>query len=78
MTPRGTLRDIWRRPLQLAALTAVGLLAALFGRGAWRVLAWTCLAAPLSTAPRYLCSRPPSTLSNTDTINSAASRTESS
>jgi hypothetical protein len=50
--------NVWRRPLQLAALTTIGLIAALLGTGVWRVLSWICLAIPLAAGMRYLFARP--------------------
>lgn len=49
---------MWRRPLQLAALTMIGLIAALLGTGVWRVLSWICLAIPLAAGMRCLFARP--------------------
>lgn len=44
---------VWRWPLVLAAVTVFGLLAALLGdHGAWRILSWLSLAAPLAVIVR--------------------------
>jgi len=44
------VRSAWRWPLVLAGLTLFGLLSALLGEGgAWWVLSWIALAAPLLT-----------------------------
>lgn len=51
-----TLR-FWRRPLQSAVLTTIGLIAALLGTGASRILCWICLAVPLAAGLRYLFAR---------------------
>jgi hypothetical protein len=45
---RQTIGDIFRWPLLLGALTAIGLASALFGDGSWDALSWTVLAIPLA------------------------------
>jgi hypothetical protein len=42
----GVLR-VWGRPAAVAAVTALGLLSALFGDGVWDALSWFALGAPL-------------------------------
>lgn len=46
-------KRVWAVPVALGVLTATGLLAALLGTGAWRVLAWLALGAPLIVMARY-------------------------
>jgi hypothetical protein len=38
---------VWPIPIALAVASAVGLLAALIGDGAWDALSWICLGAPI-------------------------------
>jgi hypothetical protein len=45
---RQTIGGIFRWPLLLGALTAIGLTSALFGDGGWDVLSWAVLAVPLA------------------------------
>ncbi|HWB16235.1 MAG TPA: hypothetical protein VG538_07495 [Vicinamibacterales bacterium] len=46
--------SVWRWPLAIAALTIVGLLAALLGgHGVWWWLSWTTLLTPIAVALRY-------------------------
>jgi hypothetical protein len=45
---RQTIGDIFRWPLLLGALTAIGLASALFGDGGWDTLSWMTLAIPLA------------------------------
>jgi len=45
---RQTAGDIFRWPLLLGALTAIGLISALFGDGGWDALSWAVLAVPLA------------------------------
>ena len=45
---RQTIGDIFRWPLLLGALTAIGLASALFGDGGWDTLSWMALAIPLA------------------------------
>jgi hypothetical protein len=45
---RQTTADIFRWPLWLGLLTAIGLASALFGDGGWDTLSWTALAIPLT------------------------------
>jgi hypothetical protein len=45
---RQTIGDIFRWPLLLGALTAIGLASALFGDGGWDALSWTVMAVPLA------------------------------
>lgn len=40
---------LWGAPLVLALVTAIGLVSALLGDGAWDVLSWLTLAAPIAT-----------------------------
>jgi hypothetical protein len=42
-----SLRAIWAWPLAIALLSALGLLSALLGDGAWDVLSWIGLGAPV-------------------------------
>ena len=49
--------EVWRRPLQLAGLTMIGLIAALLGTAPWRVLSWICLGVPLAVTLRYFFAR---------------------
>ncbi len=42
-----TRSKVWQIPLVLAALILFGLLAALLGNGAWKVLSWIAMATPL-------------------------------
>lgn len=58
MTLEGRTRRAWRRPVQLAVLTTIGLVSALLGTGAWRWLAWLCLCAPIAATLRALLLRP--------------------
>jgi amino acid transporter len=44
-----TLRRIFAAPLILAAITGVGLVAALTGDGIWDMLSWIALGIPLAT-----------------------------
>jgi hypothetical protein len=44
---RQTTADIFRWPLWLGLLTAIGLASALFGDDGWDALSWTALAVPL-------------------------------
>jgi hypothetical protein len=57
MTLEGRTRRVWRRPIQLAALTTIGLISALLGTGVWRWLAWLCLGIPIAAAFRALLFR---------------------
>jgi hypothetical protein len=45
---RQTIGDIFRWPLLLGVLTAIGLASALFGDGSWDALSWAVLAIPLA------------------------------
>lgn len=45
---RQTIGDIFRWPLLLGALTALGLASALFDDGGWDALSWIALAIPLA------------------------------
>jgi len=45
---RQTIGDIFRWPLLLGGLTAIGLASALFGDGGWDALSWTMMAVPLA------------------------------
>jgi hypothetical protein len=45
---RQTIGDIFRWPLLLGVLTAIGLASALFGDGSWDALSWIVLAIPLA------------------------------
>ena len=45
---RQTTADIFRWPLLLGALTAIGLASALLGDGGWDALSWAVMAAPLA------------------------------
>jgi hypothetical protein len=45
---RQTIGDIFRWPLLLGALTAIGLASALVGDGGWDALSWTVMAVPLA------------------------------
>jgi hypothetical protein len=45
---RQTTGDIFRWPLWLGVLTAIGLASALFDDGSWDALSWTVLAVPLA------------------------------
>jgi hypothetical protein len=45
---RQTTADIFRWPLWLGLLTAIGLASALFGDDGWDALSWTTLAVPLA------------------------------
>ena len=45
-----TASAIFRVPLLLGVATAVGLVSALVGDGAWDALSWLALAAPLAAA----------------------------
>jgi len=45
---RQTIGDIFRWPLRLGGLTAIGLASALFGDGGWDALSWTMMAVPLA------------------------------
>lgn len=42
-----TFKTIYRIPLALSAIIAVGLLSALLGDGLWDVISWVLLAVPL-------------------------------
>jgi hypothetical protein len=53
------LWQIFRWPLLLGLASAVGLLAALVGDGAWDVLSWVLLAAPVVLCLRGLRRRSP-------------------
>jgi len=44
---RQTTADIFRWPLWLGLLTAIGLASALFGDDGWDALSWTALAVPI-------------------------------
>ena len=46
--PRQTVGHIFRWPLLLGVLTAIGLISALFGDGGWDALSWTVMAIPLA------------------------------
>src|SRR5262249_8082954 len=46
--PRLTTGEIFRWPLCLGALTAIGLASALFGDGGWDTLSWVAMAVPLA------------------------------
>lgn len=59
MTGDHAMVRLWRWPIALAALTIVGLLAALLGGdGAARWLCWIALAAPLGIVMRVLSPGP--------------------
>jgi hypothetical protein len=45
---RQTIGDIFRWPLLLGALTAIGLASALIGDGGWDTLSWAVMAVPLA------------------------------
>jgi hypothetical protein len=45
---RQTIGDIFRWPLLLGALTAIGLASALVGDGGWDALSWAVMAVPLA------------------------------
>jgi hypothetical protein len=45
---RQSLRQIFRIPIVLALLSAVGLVSALVGVGVWDVLSWLTLAVPIA------------------------------
>ena len=45
---RQTIGGIFRWPLLLGSLTAIGLASALFGDGGWDALSWAVLAVPLA------------------------------
>jgi hypothetical protein len=49
---------VWRVPIILGVLTALGLVAALFGDGAWDVLSALSLGAPVLVGARYSLRRP--------------------
>jgi hypothetical protein len=49
-----SMRQAWRRPVQLAWLTGIGLGLALVGTGPWHWLAWACLTVPIVAAVRSL------------------------
>ncbi|HEU5296215.1 MAG TPA: hypothetical protein VFU71_15660 [Burkholderiaceae bacterium] len=55
MTPHGERAApvLWRWPIALAVVTAIGLMSALLGDAAWDVLSWFALAAPLVVAAWY-------------------------
>jgi hypothetical protein len=44
---------LWGAPLALAIFSAVGLVSALLGDGAWNALSWLALAAPVVTVLWY-------------------------
>ena len=48
-----TLRQIFAAPLALAALTAVGLIAALVGDDTWDAASWLMLGAPVAVSLWY-------------------------
>ncbi len=54
---RQSLRRIFAVPLLLALLSAVGLVSALVGDGAWDVLSWLTLAMPIAIGV-YCFARP--------------------
>lgn len=47
-------------PVVLMLVSAVGLVAALIGDGAWDALSWLGLGAPVAVIAWYLCRRAPS------------------
>ena len=49
---RQTVSDIFRWPLWLGALMAVGMASALFGDGGWDVLSWLAMAIPIAVIAR--------------------------
>ncbi len=52
--------DIWRMPIILALVIAIGLLSALLGDGPWDVLSWAALAAPIAVILWHVSSSAPS------------------
>lgn len=49
----GAARPIWRAPIMLGGLTAVGLLSGLLGDGAWDAVAWLGLGIPTAACCWY-------------------------
>ena len=58
MAEPGYIRRVFGAPLVIAAVTFVGLLAALLGGQAWEALSWIGLAAPLCIIVLRLARRP--------------------
>ena len=51
--PLQSLSTIYRIPLMIAVLSAVGLTSALLGDGMWDVLSWLALAVPVALAAMH-------------------------
>lgn len=51
--PLQSLSTIYRIPLMIAVLSAVGLTSALLGDGMWDVLSWLTLAVPVALAAMH-------------------------
>jgi hypothetical protein len=59
--PVNSVSAIYRIPLQIAAITGIGLASALLGDGVWDWLSWLSLAVPIVlTTVYWQKSRPPS------------------
>jgi hypothetical protein len=56
MNSNASLR-VWGWPVALGVLSAVGLLSALLGDGAWDALSWAALGLPTATAFWYALRR---------------------
>lgn len=54
MNTRSTTQRIYGAPLALAALTVIGLAAALLGDGFWDGVSWITLAAPIAVTAWYI------------------------
>ena len=52
-----TALRVWAWPAGLAVLSAVGLLSALLGDGAWDALSWAALGLPIAVASWYALRR---------------------